>query len=85
MLEDCPEKPEYYLWRFMIDSNYQRLGYGSQAIKLLVEHVKTRPDSSALLTSVVQEKGGPEGFYTSLGFVLTGEMDDGEAMMSLEL
>ena len=85
MLEVCPEKPEYFLWRFMIDSKYQRLGYGSKAIKLLIEHVKTMPDSSVLLTSVVQEEGGPENFYKNIGFVLTGEVDDGEAVMSLEL
>jgi len=85
MLEDRPEKPEYFLWRFMIDRKYQRSGYGSKAIKLLIAHVKTRPNASVLLTSVVQEEGGPEEFYKSLGFVLTGEKDDGEAVMSLEL
>lgn len=85
MLEDRPEEPEYFLWRFMIDSKHQRSGYGSKAIKLLIEHVKTRPNSSVLLTSVVQEDGGPEEFYKSLGFALTGEFDDGEAVMSLGL
>lgn len=85
MLEDSPEKPEYFLWRFMIDSKYQRSGIGHQAIQILVEHVKTRPNSSELLTSVVREEGGPEGFYASLGFVLTGEYEDGEALMRLQL
>ena len=85
MLEDSPEKPEYFLWRFMIDSKYQRSGIGHQAMKILVEHVKTRPNSSELLTSVVQAEGGPEGFYASLGFALTGEYEDGEARMRLRL
>lgn len=85
MLEDQPEKPEYYLWRLMIDSRYQRMGYGRRAVGLLVDHVRTRPDATELLTSVVQEPGGPQPFYESLGFELTGEYEDGEAMMSLRL
>ncbi|MBT5019853.1 MAG: GNAT family N-acetyltransferase [Planctomicrobium sp.] len=85
MLEDQPEKPEYYLWRFMIDSKYQKLGFGRRAIELLVEHVKTRPNATELLTSVVQAEGGPEGFYKNLGFNLTGEYEEEEAMMKLIL
>jgi len=85
MIEDQPEKPEYYLWRFMIDHRYQRMGFGFTAMKLLIEHVKTRPGAVEFLTSVVQEDGGPQGFYEKLGFKLTGEYEEGEAMMSLPL
>jgi diamine N-acetyltransferase len=85
MLEDQPEKPEYYLWRMMIDIRYQRMGFGRKAMAVLFEHVKTRPNATELLTSVVQEEGGPQEFYESIGFVLTGEYEEGEAMMSYKL
>ena len=85
MLEDQPEKPEYYLWRMMIDARHQRLGFGRRAIELLVEHVRTRPRAIELLTSVAQEEGGPQAFYERLGFALTGEYEEGEAMMRLSL
>lgn len=85
MLDDQPEKPEYFLWRFMIDAEYQGLGIGRRAIELLVEHVRTRPNAVELLTSVVQEEGGPEGFYKSLGFQFTGDHEDDEAVMGLVL
>ena len=85
MLEVNSEKPEYYLWRFMIDSRYQGKGYGLEAMKLLIEHVKTLPDATEFLTSVVQADGGPQAFYEKLGFTLTGEYDDGEAMMKFDL
>jgi len=85
MLEDQPEKPEYYLWRFMIDARYQRMGFGRRAIALLIEHVQTRPNATEFLTSVLQADGGPQGFYEKLGFKLTGEYEEGEAMMSLVL
>ena len=85
MLEDNPAKREYYLWRFMIDARYQRNQFGRCAMELLIAHVKRRPHATELLTSVVQEPGGPQEFYEKLGFRLTGEYEDGEAMMSLTL
>lgn len=85
MLSDIPELPEYYLWRFMIDAKYQRLGYGQQAIKLVIDYVKSRPKSDVLITSTVQAKGGPQKFYEKQGFKLTGDYEGGEAIMKLIL
>ncbi len=85
MLEDQPQKPEYYLWRFMIDARYQGMGLGRSAMALLIAHVKTRPNATELLTSIHQAEGGPQEFYEKLGFKLTGEYEEGEAMMRLIL
>ncbi len=30
-------------WRFMIDHRYQELGFGAQAIRLLIAHARSRP------------------------------------------
>ena len=43
MIVDDDETPEYFLWRFMIAEPYQGRGDGRQAIRRLVEYVKTRP------------------------------------------
>lgn len=85
MLYDDPDEATYYLWRFMIDQRYQRLGFGRRALQLLIEHVRTRPNATSLLLSYVPAEGGPEPFYASLGFVNTGEVEDGENVMKLEL
>lgn len=85
MLDDQPEKPEYYLWRLMIDERYQGRGYGRRALELLIEYVKTRPDATELLTSIHEAEGDPGGFYRKLGFEFTGEYDEGEAVMRLKL
>lgn len=85
MLDDRPEKAEYFLWRFMIDQQFQGRGIGREAIKLLIKYVRTRPNSLELLTTVVQAEGGPEGFYRNMGFKLTGEYEEGEAVMSILL
>jgi diamine N-acetyltransferase len=85
MLEDDPSKPRYYLWRFMIDARHQAKGVGRRALELLFEHVRGRPGAKELWTSVVPGEGGPGPFYERLGFVYTGEEDEGELVMRREL
>ena len=85
MLWDEQAKPEYYLWRFMIDARYQGMDFGRRAMELVIAYVKTRPNATEFTTSVLQAEGGPQGFYEGLGFELTGEYEDGEAMMRLGL
>ena len=85
MLHDDPSKPEYYLWRFMIDGRHQDKGYGKRAMELLIDHVKSRPGAEELLLSYVPGDASPEPFYCGLGFEPTGEEEEGEIVMSLPL
>lgn len=85
MLSIETEPPNYYLWRLMVGRDFQRKGYGRAAMGLIVDHVRTLPGAEALLTSWVPADGGPEPFYRGLGFVPTGEVDDGEHVGRLEL
>jgi len=73
-----PEGPNYFLWRFMIDERYQRMGYGKQALDRIVEHVRTRPNATNMTLSYVPAEDGPGEFYHRYGFVDTGKMDDEE-------
>ena len=81
MLEDRPELPKYFLWRFMIDARFQGLGFGARAIALLLDHVRTRPGATELGVSVVPGDGGPGRFYEKQGFRYTGEVDEGELVL----
>lgn len=85
MLSIDADKPEVYLWRFMIDQRYQGRGYGRAAIAQVVEHARTVPGATELLVSWVPAAGGPEPFYRGLGFEPTGEIDDGEVVARLVL
>ena len=85
MMYDDPVKPEYFLWRFMIDARYQGMGFGRRAIELLLDHVRTRPKSAYLLVSCVPGEGSPCPFYEQMGFDYTGEVDHGEKVMRLPL
>jgi diamine N-acetyltransferase len=85
MLYKDTQKPEYFLWRMMIDERYQRMGLGIKAMGLLIEIVKDLPNATELLTSCVPGEGSPEDFYNKIGFVRTGEMEDDEVVMRLPL
>ena len=85
MLELDLVKAEYYLWRYMIDEMHQGCGYGSRALKLVIESVRKQPDATQLMLSYVPGEGSPAPFYTKLGFIETGEIDDGENIMKLNL
>jgi GNAT superfamily N-acetyltransferase len=75
-----PQPPEifgpWFLWKLLIDRRYQRLGYGQEVVRQVVDLVREH-GGTELLTSHVPGEGGPIGFYTKLGFVPTGELDPG--------
>ena len=83
MLYANEEKPEYFLWRLMIDKGHQHKGYGYQAMEQVIEHVKTLPGAVEFKTSYVPGKGNPSSFYYKLGFEETGEVMEGENVLRL--
>jgi diamine N-acetyltransferase len=85
MLSDDPDTPKYYLWRFMIDADYQRLGFGHKALEAVIDYVRTRPNAREFLLSYVPGPGSPREFYRRLGFEDTGEVHGGENEMRLAL
>jgi diamine N-acetyltransferase len=85
MLYDDPGAEEYFLWRFMIAGEHQGKGYGREALDLVVEHVRSRPGAKELRSSYVPGDGSPGPFYLRYGFVETGEVDEGERVIRLDL
>ena len=61
--------PNCLLWRFMLDERYQRLGFGTQALEQVVEHVRTHRDAEMLLTSYLPGNISAANFYRKFGFV----------------
>ncbi len=84
LCESPREKGYFYLWRLMIDQRFQRMGFGSRTLRLVIAHAKTRPDVEKLHTSWRQEEGNAGAFYEKLGFKKTGIDDAGEVQASLE-
>jgi diamine N-acetyltransferase len=76
----------YYLWRLLIDEQWQGHGIGRAALDLVVDYVRTRPNARTLQTSVAPgSEGSPRGFYLRYGFTPTGHVLDGEELLSLPL
>ena len=75
----------YYLWRLIVDHRFQGRGYGSAALRLAIDHLRTRPDADVLLTSVAAGPETPLGFYLGFGFTLRGDVHQGELVLHLPL
>jgi diamine N-acetyltransferase len=85
LLSDDAAKPEYFLWRLMLDARYQKFGFAARAMALLFDYVRTRPNAKEILVSCVPGEGSPYGFYEKLGFAPTGAMEDEEVVMHRDL
>lgn len=85
LLSENRTKPRYYLWRYMIDHRYQRMGFGRSAMELVIEYVRTLPNATEMYVTYVPVDRGPRDFYARLGFQDTGVDHEGELEMKLEL
>ena len=79
-----PEDDYGYLWRLNIAAGHQRKGYGRFAVREVAREAKRR-GLPRLRTSYVPNEGNPAPFYDGLGFVPTGELDEGEVVLELDL
>ena len=88
MIADEVGSPDYiphYLWKLPIDERYQRQGFGTATLDLIVEYFRARPGVEILTTSAAQGDGSPITFYERYGFERTGEIRFGEVMLRLKL
>ena len=88
MISDEVAGPGYiphYLWKLLIDERYQRQGFGTATLDLIVEYFRGRPGVEVLNTSAGQGDGSPISFYEHYGFERTGEVRFDEVMLRLKL
>jgi diamine N-acetyltransferase len=85
MIADEVASPDYipqFLWKLLIDERYQRQGFGTATLDLVVEYFRGR---DVLTTSAGEGEGSPIAFYERYGFERTGEVHDGEVVLQLDL
>jgi diamine N-acetyltransferase len=76
----------HYLWKLLIDERYQRQGFGTATLDLIVAYFRGRPGVEVLSTSAGQGDGSPIAFYERYGFERTGELCfDDEVLLTLKL
>ena len=87
--EDAPDiaRENYSLWRLMIDENYQKKGFGREAVALGLDFIKSFPcgKSECCWLSYEPENEVARQLYRSFGFVETGDMVGGEIIAVLKL
>jgi RimJ/RimL family protein N-acetyltransferase len=84
LAEATPAHAEPFLWRLLVDRMHQGRGIGRTALGLLVAGLRDEGHRS-LMTSWQEGPGGPQPFYSGLGFTGTGERHDGEVVARLDL
>lgn len=72
------------IWRLVIDAGRQGRGYGSFAVRAVCAQLKAYGAEKAYVT-FEPRAGGPQPFYLKLGFRLTGETIEGQAVGVLDL
>ena len=83
-LEEEAEDDRCYLWRFMIDQNEQGKGYGQAALKEIIRYFRDLGGERVLLSTEPENERGLH-VYHKAGFLDTGCIDDGEAVLRLFL
>lgn len=74
----------YFLWRLLIDEHHQGRGFGRATLTRVIDLVRA-DGATELLTSHQPGEDGPGPFYRRQGFQPTGEIDNGETVLRLDL
>ena len=82
---DSPDPNDrYWLWRFMIDQNFQGRGYGSAALEKIIGYFRSQ-GADHILLSTEEHNTRALSLYHKYGFRETGEMNDDEIVLLLKL
>ena len=74
----------YWLWRFMIDERFQWKGYGTAALQVIIQYFKDHGANNIRL-STKDTNTQALSLYHKAGFYDTGEMNDEEIVLQLDL
>ncbi len=83
LLRHYDEGNSYIIDQFMIDERYQGRGYGKQAMKLIIERIKSEGKYSKIILCYIDGDEIAKKLYIGLGFHHTGEVDENEILMAL--
>lgn len=73
------------IWRFMIASEYQKMGYGKAAVIAAVEMIKAEDKFDLIHLDYVKGNTVARDLYYKIGFRENGEVENGEIIMIMPL
>ena len=74
MLDLIEEENKCFLWRFMIDREYQGKGFGKIALTQVIDFVRSLNLYTYIATSYVPAENSAGGFYKNFGFIESEEI-----------
>ena len=79
--------PEYDIWHLMIDASMQGRGYGSAALDLVIDYIRTKPFGAAGRAALTCSKNNliAKKLYERKGFAATGIEDEDEIELVLSV
>ena len=77
--------PEYDIWHMMIDGSCQHRGYGSKALDLVLDYIRTKPfgASDRVCLTCCKDNTHALDLYKRKGFIETGAVYEDEIELSL--
>ncbi|WP_294521082.1 GNAT family N-acetyltransferase [uncultured Pseudoflavonifractor sp.] len=85
LLEEDREAGNLILWRIMISVEYEGRGYGTQAVRLVIEQARASGKYHALNLDCAEENRIAWNIYEKLGFHPTGVMNHGSVEFQILL
>lgn len=75
---------EYWIYRMMVDKNYQSKGYGKKAMQLLLDRIKDDNSRNKIFLGVHKKSVAAVRLYESFGFKFNGQVFGSEHIMRLD-
>src|SRR5215208_6332263 len=79
------ETGNWWIMRYMIDTQHQGKGYGTAALPLLIDLMVERHDCGEIFLGYEPNNEVASRLYARMGFAPTGEMVGGEIVARLDL
>ncbi|MDR7071500.1 GNAT family N-acetyltransferase [Fictibacillus barbaricus] len=75
----------YWIYRIMVDKNYQQKGIGKTATKLMIDELINKTNAKRIVVGYHPENRGAHQLYASLGFVDHGDRFGKEMAVVLDI
>ncbi|QRG70550.1 GNAT family N-acetyltransferase [Brevibacillus choshinensis] len=86
MFNSVPEELDgYWIYRIMVDQNYQNRGIGKRAASLMIQEMKKLPGAKRIVVGYHPENKEAHQLYAGLGFVDRGDRFGKEMAVVLDL
>ncbi|MDM5189045.1 GNAT family N-acetyltransferase [Bacillus sp. DX4.1] len=75
----------YWIYRIMVDKDYQKQGIGKIATQLIIKNMSKLPNCKRIVVGYHPENQGAQALYASLGFVDKGDRFGKEMAVILDV